>query len=1637
MQKAIRFNENQLLYLASKSRRENTIAGYLHKKSSDTGKWQLRYFILYQNLLFYFESETAGRPSGVALLEGSYCDRVLTPAALKAGKDTEKQTPLVNWGGYRLEYCFTITYKSEGQRQYDLRTDTESECNAWIDHIKRAPYSKVLEQKEELEQKHLHLLQILESERQAKWHYVQQTEELAQDVKKLRAELAKFKKDRVAGDKQDEETDELKKIKKVQSFFRGWLCRRRWKQIVELYIRSPHAESMRKRNSIVFNMVECEEEYNRQLSTLVTCFLRPLRMAASSKKPPITHDDVNSIFLNSETLLFLHQIFLKGLCARLENWPTLVLGDLFDMLLPMLCIYQEYVRNHHYSLQVLAEYKQKLEFNNLLKRYEEKPLCESRTLEIFLTYPMHQIPRYIITLHELLAHTPHDHVERQSLEYAKSKLEELSRIMHDEVSETENIRKNLSIERMIVEGCDILLDVNQTFVRQGALLQVFNEKGKFGRGRLGSFSSSFKESKKEVVRQVFLFTNHMLLTTRSSNGRLHLAKILPKDRQHYGKIPLIDCTLIEDPSTEICFFDDETVSVDSSFSLLSVTSGATLLSTQSCERDSRPDYNGLDFKIIVDSKSGPPTTITLVASTHQEKIAWCSDISQCIENLHYSDLLNTSMSESSSVTMPQSVRSDPKLFRDDVDIKFSRTLNSCKVPQIRHASVERLLDRLTDLRFLSIDFLNTFLLTYRVFTTGKTVLEALKRVYKNPECGNLESGSSSCQSSSDTDIYGGGGSPPQFTGEPPSTHKLMIKPHAEKPRRISTGCMNIEVTGSTLSKPPHTQQQSKDLESETTKPKEQQRRVSFHKLERGDSVDTADSDDSRSELASYLYPPRAKLAPIASLETLCDPEITIPDVPAITTNDLLTTGIMLPDVPGESSVDDFDSEYSTEFAISSDNENDLSNTRQSSSYTLVSAASSDTLTPGTPRISPMPSPRISPRMIHGYTNGSPRSMSPRRPCSPSKPLFTGSDFKILDALALSPTSSPIRVIKPHPVSSPIRIPSPIRSTSPSHQISSPIRRPISPGQRRPSSPGPRRPSSPGPRRPSSPGPRRPSSPGPRATSPSRRPSSPRLSSPSRSPSSSPKPRRAPSPISASMSSPNILMPHIKIRPSLAPPPMTAFAVATAGSAYQSDNYIVAKQGQPLREGVWRCLLYIVAKRGSTEVESIGSITPRSSIVTQIEGSPPSAKAGAVVTSSRRSKRRSSSSTAMTAFAVATAGSAYQSEQQQQQQQQGQPVIQPPTTQPQQSSNLPAQPPQQPPKRYLSTGAVVTDPRLLKKRESVISTAATMRVLNIIKHWVSKHQQDFECDLELKRAVIDMLEEMACNTSLVPTEQKAAASILRTITKDNEEIKKVDLTKLLTPPEVSTKDTFDTLSALDIAEQLTYLDHKIYIGIRSEELLGQAWMKQDKSHKAPHVLLVSKRFNEVSRLVVSEIVGRQNLQDRVSCIEKWAAIADICRCMHNYNGVLQICAAFVNSSVYRLKKTWEKLSKQTKQMIERLQVLVSSDGRFKNMRDALHRCDPPCIPYLGMYLTDLSFIEEGTPDNTEEGLVNFSKMRMIAHVIREIRLFQQTPYRIEHHVRITNYLLDPNRLLDDDRTYKASLEIEPKQSRLSTVSLAPS
>ncbi|KAF0038941.1 hypothetical protein F2P81_009425 [Scophthalmus maximus] len=674
MQKSVRYNEGHALHLSVAARKEGTKRGVLSKKTTENSRWAEKYFALYQNVLFYFDNDQSARPSGIYLLEGCSCERAPAPKAPAIGREpTERQ-----------QNYFLVIFGHDGQKPLELRTEEESDCNEWVECIQQASYADIIIEREILMQKYIHLVQIMDTEKIAANQLRTQLEDQDTEIERLKAEIVVLNKTKERmqpyQNNQEEEDPDIKKIKKVQSFMRGWLCRRKWKIIVQDYICSPHAESMRKRNQIVFNMVETETEYVHQLSILVNCFLRPLRMAASSKKPPISHDDASTIFLNSETIMFLHEIFHQGLKARIANWPTLVLADLFDILLPMLNIYQEFVRNHQYSLQVLANCKQNRDFDKLLKQYESNAACEGRMLETFLTYPMFQIPRYIITLHELLAHTPHEHVERKSLEFAKSKLEELS-------------KKNLAIERMIVEGCDILLDTSQTFVRQGSLIQLptSSERGMLSKVRLGSLSL-----RKEGERQCFLFTKHFVICTRTSGGKLHLLK-------QGGTLSLIECTLIEELDA-----NDEDYNA------------------------SGQGFNHLEFKVVVEPPDGQSFSVVLLAPSRQEKAAWTSDISQCIDNIRCNGLMTSVFEENSKVSVPHMIKSDARLHKDDVDICFSKTLNSCKVPQIRYASVERLLERLTDLRFLSIDFLNTFLHTYRIFTTAAVVIDKLADIYKKP-----------------------------------------------------------------------------------------------------------------------------------------------------------------------------------------------------------------------------------------------------------------------------------------------------------------------------------------------------------------------------------------------------------------------------------------------------------------------------------------------------------------------------------------------------------------------------------------------------------------------------------------------------------------------------------------------------------------------------------------------------------------------------------------------------------------------------------------------------------------------------------------------------------------------------------------
>ena len=73
--------------------------------------------------------------------------------------------------------------------------------------------------------------------------------------------------------------------------------------------------------------------------------------------------------------------------------------------------------------------------------------------------------------------------------------------------------------------------------------------------------------------------------------------------------------------------------------------------------------------------------------------------------------------------------------------------------------------------------------------------------------------------------------------------------------------------------------------------------------------------------------------------------------------------------------------------------------------------------------------------------------------------------------------------------------------------------------------------------------------------------------------------------------------------------------------------------------------------------------------------------------------------------------------------------------------------------------------------------------------------------------------------------------------------------------------------------------------------------------------------------------------------------------------------------------------------------MQRESNYRSLRDAFKHRSPPLIPYLGMYLTDLVFTEDGNKDNSADGLINFTKRRLVAKTIRDIQTFQLDSYAL--------------------------------------------
>jgi len=240
--------------------------------------------------------------------------------------------------------------------------------------------------------------------------------------------------------------------------------------------------------------------------------------------------------------------------------------------------------------------------------------------------------------------------------------------------------------------------------------------------------------------------------------------------------------------------------------------------------------------------------------------------------------------------------------------------------------------------------------------------------------------------------------------------------------------------------------------------------------------------------------------------------------------------------------------------------------------------------------------------------------------------------------------------------------------------------------------------------------------------------------------------------------------------------------------------------------------------------------------------------------------------------------------------------------------------------------------------------------------------------------------------------------------------------------------FIELDPTEIARQLTLMCSKLYNQIQPVECLNKAWSKKDNS-PAVNIKMMIEMSNQVTSWVALTILEEVDLKKRAANLKHFIYIADKCYALNNFNTLMSILAGFNSAPIHRLRRTWDLLSSKVLGILDQLKKLMDRNKNFSNYREQLHSVNPPCVPYLGIYLTDLTFIEDGNPDRlkSSDKLINFSKQSKTADVIREIQQYQNQVYCLQDVPELQTYLKESlERIEDDSDMYDKSLMLEPKE-----------
>ncbi|XP_055601728.1 guanine nucleotide-releasing factor 2 isoform X2 [Uranotaenia lowii] len=239
--------------------------------------------------------------------------------------------------------------------------------------------------------------------------------------------------------------------------------------------------------------------------------------------------------------------------------------------------------------------------------------------------------------------------------------------------------------------------------------------------------------------------------------------------------------------------------------------------------------------------------------------------------------------------------------------------------------------------------------------------------------------------------------------------------------------------------------------------------------------------------------------------------------------------------------------------------------------------------------------------------------------------------------------------------------------------------------------------------------------------------------------------------------------------------------------------------------------------------------------------------------------------------------------------------------------------------------------------------------------------------------------------------------------------------------ITSPPTLLDLKSIEIAEQMTLLDAELFHKIEIPEVL--IWAQEQNEERSPNLTTFTEHFNKMSYWARSQILRQREAKDREKYVIKFIKIMKHLRKMNNYNSYLALLSALDSAPIRRLE--WHRTITEG---LKEYCALIDSSSSFRAYRQALAETNPPCIPYIGLVLQDLTFVHIGNPDLLSDGSINFSKRWQQYHIVVNMKRFKKGSYQFKKNEKIIGFFDNFEDYLDEDAMWQISEDIKPRGGR---------